>query len=438
MLSVAINRKRLGIGDGILVMVVIPKCNSSNRPRPARLGSMHPSESLLFNLMVCLTAALVCGYAAVRLRFSPIVGYLLAGILCGPFTAGFVVNPKMAEELADLGVVLLMFGVGLNFNPHELFAVRKVAVPGAVLQSLLTTLVVTVGSRLMGLSWSQGIIGGLSFSVASTAVLARMLGDHGQLTTSGGQVSIGWTVVEDIFTVVVLIALPMLAAPHSSGGAPALAKELGLAMGKVALLALLIGILGMRFVPRILGLLAGSREIFSLAVPVTALGIAWISAEFFGVSLALGSFLGGVVAGQARLGERMETTLGPLRDLFAALFFLSIGTLLDPRYVLAHPLGLLFGLAIVLLVKPLVALVLMRAMKQPLRTAVVVAAGLGQVGEFSFILIRQANALNLLPEESGHLLVSAAIVSITLNTFLFANLAGIERALRKIPWLRFA
>ncbi len=400
---------------------------------------MHPSDSLLLNLVVSLAAALACGYAAVRMRFSPIVGYLVAGILCGPFTAGFVVHPAMAEELADIGVVLLMFGVGLSFNLHELFAVRKVAIPGAIIQSLVTTATVVGASHLMGLTWLQGVIVGLAFSVASTAVLARMVTDYGQLKTPGGQLAVGWTVVEDIFTVIVLIVLPMLAASRGEpSGGLALAKELGLAMGKVSLLVLIIGVLGMRLVPRLLSALSGTHEMFNLAVPVIALGIAWLSAEFFGVSLALGSFLAGVVAGQSNLGERIETALQPLRDLFAALFFLSIGTLLDPHYVIAHPLGFLFALGVVLLLKPVVTLVLMLVLKQPLHTALVVMIGLGQVGEFSFILIRQASSLALLPEESAHQLVSAAIVSITLNTLLFANLGWIEAQFRKIPWFRNA
>lgn len=395
---------------------------------------MNHSESLLFNLAICLTVALICGWLAARFRFSPIVGYLVAGVICGPFTAGFVVNHGMAEELADIGVVLLMFGVGLNFNLHELFAVRRVAIPGAVVQSLVTTVVVTAASRLMGLGWLQGIIVGLAFSVASTAVLARMLTDHRQLATPGGHLAMGWLVVEDIFTVIVLVLLPMLATPLDEGGGGfALAKELLLAVGKVGLLIALVAILGARFVPWLLGRLAGSSEMFNLAVPVIALGIAWASAEFFNVSLALGSFLAGVVAGQSKLRERIEATLAPLRDPFAALFFLSIGTLLDPNYVIAHPLGLLFALAVILLVKPLVALVLMRALRQPLAATLVVTIGLAQIGEFSFILIHQANLLNLLPPDSGHLLVAAAIISITLNPFLFEGLPSIERKLRKLP-----
>jgi CPA2 family monovalent cation:H+ antiporter-2 len=245
----------------------------------------------------------------------------------------------------------------------------------------------------------------------------------------------GWTVVEDVFTVIVLVVLPMLAAPQGGGGGSALAKELGLALGKVTLLILLIAILGVRLVPRLLGALAGSREMFNLAVPVIALGIAWISAEFFNVSLALGSFLAGVVAGQSKMVERIEITLGPLRDLFAALFFLSIGTLLDPHYIITHPLGLLFAVGVIILIKPAIVLVLMRVLRQPAGTALVVALGLAQIGEFSFILIHQANLLKLVPDDSGHLLVAAAIISITLNPFLFGHRLRIEGWLSKLPWL---
>lgn len=398
---------------------------------------MHNPESLLFNLTACLAAALFFGWLAGKLRLSPIVAYLVAGVICGPFTGGFVVNPHMAEELADLGVVLLMFGVGLKFNFPELIGVRGLALPGAIFQSGVTTFLVAVVSHMMGMGWTQGALVGLAFSVASTVVLGRMLTDHNHLSAPGGHIAMGWTVVEDIFTVVVLLLLPMLAGTQGDNhGTAAVTKELGWALGKVALLMVLIGVVGMRLMPRMLGGLAGSREMFNLAVPVVALGIACASAEFFGVSLALGSFLAGLVAGQARPTDRVEATLAPLRDPFAALFFVAIGTLLDPRYVIGHPVELLFALAVILLVKPFLVLLLMRVLRQPLHTALVVALGLGQIGEFSFILIRQASTLNLLPAGSAHRFVAAAIISIALNPFLFAWLPQIERFLSKLPWLK--
>jgi CPA2 family monovalent cation:H+ antiporter-2 len=394
---------------------------------------MH-HESLLLNLAVCLAAALLCGWMANRLRFSPIVGYLVAGIICGPFTPGFVAEPEIAEQLADIGVVLLMFGVGLHFKFHELLAVRQVALPGALIQSLVTTAVVMGASHLAGLTWWQGLVVGLAFSVASTAVLARMLTDHHQLSTPAGQLAMGWLVVEDIFTVIVLIVLPMLAVqPDAGGGWAVVAKEVGTGLGKFALLVLLVVVLGIRLVPWLLGKAADSAEIFNLTVPVVALGTAWMAARFFGVSLALGSFLAGVVAGQSALVERVERTIQPLRDPFAALFFLSIGTLVDPHYVIAHPVRLLFALAVIVLVKPLTAFALVRLFRRPLHTALVVAIGLGQVGEFSFILIRQGHELKILPEDAGHQLVAAAMISIMLNPFLFRNLPRIERYLRKLP-----
>jgi monovalent cation:H+ antiporter-2, CPA2 family len=399
---------------------------------------MH-HESLLLNLAVCLAAALLCGWIAARFRFSPIVGYLVAGIICGPFTPGFVAEPDIAEELADIGVVLLMFGVGLHFKFQELLAVRQVALPGALVQSLVTTAVVMGASHLAGLTWWQGLVVGLAFSVASTAVLARMLTDHHQLSTPAGQLAMGWLVVEDIFTVVVLIVLPLLAGPQDAGGGwQTVATEVGIGLGKFALLVVLVAVLGIRLVPWLLDKAAHSSEIFNLTVPVVALGTAWAAAQFFGVSLALGSFLAGIVAGQSRQFERVERTVQPLRDPFAALFFLSIGTLVDPHYVITHPVRLLFAVVVILLIKPLAAFALVRLFHRPLHTALVVAIGLAQVGEFSFILIRQGHELKILPDDAGHQLVAAAMISIMLNPLLFRNLHHIERYLRKLPQWRNA
>jgi CPA2 family monovalent cation:H+ antiporter-2 len=394
-------------------------------------------EGLLLNLAVCLGVALFCGYLATRIRFSPIVGYLFAGIICGPFTPGFVAKAEIAEQMADIGVVFLMFGTGLHFNFRELFAVRNVAVPGALMQSLVATAVVTGASHLAGLTWEQAVVVGLAFSVASTAVLARMLADHNELSTSAGRLAIGWLVVEDVFTVIVLIGLPILAARQGlAGDWPSLARSLGTALGKLVLLMALVGILGLRLVPWLLGRMAGSREMFNLAVPAVALGIAWAGSEFFGVSLALGSFLAGVVAGQSQLVERVKETVLPLRDLFTALFFLSIGTLVNPHYVAAHPFQLLFALAVILLIKPFTALVLALLFRQSLHTALVVAVGLAQVGEFSFILIREANELKVLPADAGHQLVAAAMISIMLNPFLFRYLPRLEQRLGRLRWLK--
>jgi CPA2 family monovalent cation:H+ antiporter-2 len=399
---------------------------------------MH-HESLLLNLAVCLAAALLFGWGAARLRFSPIVGYLVAGIVCGPFTPGWVANPAIAEQLADIGVVLLMFGVGLHFNFHELLAVRKVAVPGAAVQSLVATGVVMGVGHLAGMTWLQSLVVGLAFSVASTAVLARMLADHHRLSSPEGQLAMGWLVVEDIFTVIVLILLPMLAQRQGdAAGWSAMAKGLGAALGKFVLLVALVVVLGTRLVPWLLDRAAPSAEIFNITVPVVALGTSWIAAEFFGVSLALGSFLAGVVAGQSPQQERVEATIRPLRDSFAALFFLSIGTLVDPHYVIAHADRLVFALFVIMLVKPITAFVLVRLFHRPLHVALVVAIGLGQVGEFSFILIRLGHELKLLPVEVGNQLVAAAMISIMLNPFLFRKLPDIEKQLRRLPQWRNA
>jgi monovalent cation:H+ antiporter-2, CPA2 family len=394
---------------------------------------MH-EESLLLNLAVCLAAALACGWLAEHFHFSPIVGYLVAGIICGPFTPGWVASAKIAEQLADIGVVLLMFGVGLHFNFKELFAVRRVAVPGAVVQSAVATIIVMGVGRLFGMAWMQAVVLGLAFSVASTAVLARMLDDHRLLSSPPGQLAMGWLVVEDVFTVVVLILLPMLSVHHDTDtGRSEVLRELGAGLGKFAVLVGLVFVFGTRLVPWLLGKAAKSSELFNLTVPVIALGTAWAASQFFGVSLALGSFLGGVVAGQSALHDRVEATILPLRDPFAALFFLAIGTLVDPNYVIHHPVSLALALAVILIIKPVTALVLVRLFRCPLRTALVVAIGLAQVGEFSFILIQLGKELGLLAPEIGHLLVAAAMVSIMLNPFLFRHLPAIERQLRKLP-----
>ncbi len=397
---------------------------------------MH-HEGLLFNLAVCLGFALLCGYLANRIRFSPIVGYLFAGIICGPFTPGFVAAPEIAGQMADIGVVLLMFGTGLHFNFRELFAVRKVAVPGALMQSLVATGVVAGAAHLVGLTWGQAVVAGLAFSVASTAVLARMLTDYNELSTPAGRLAIGWLVVEDVFTVVVLVVLPILAARQEPAGDwPSLVREMGMALGKLVLLMALVGILGMRLVPWLLDKMADSREMFNLAVPAVALVIAWAGSEFFGVSLALGSFLAGVVAGQSQLVERVKETVMPLRDLFAALFFLSIGMLVNPHFVVTHPVRLLFALVVILVIKPLTALILALMFRKSLHAALVVAIGLAQVGEFSFILIREARELKILPADSGHQLVAAAMISIMLNPFLFRWLPRIELRLGRLRGLK--
>jgi len=396
-------------------------------------------ENLLLNLAVCLAAALACGWLASRCRLSPIIGYLVGGMLCGPFTPGWVANPAIAEQLADIGVVLLMFGVGLHFNFRQLLAVRRVAVPGATVQCLVATGVVMGAGRLVGLGWSQALVVGLAFSVASTAVLARMLADHHRLSTPDGQLAMGWLVVEDVFTVIVLVLLPMLLVqPGPDSTFSNLAAQLGAALGKFAVLVGLVFVLGTRLVPWLLSGAARSAEIFHLAVPVVALGMAWVASEFFGVSLALGSFLGGVVAGQSPLRDRVEAAVLPLRDPFAALFFLSIGTLVDLEYVISYPGRLLFALFVILILKPITALVLVRLFHRPLHTALVVAIGLAQVGEFSFILIRSGNQLKLLDADVGHQFLAAAMISIMLNPFLFRLLPLIERQLRRLPGWRNA
>jgi CPA2 family monovalent cation:H+ antiporter-2 len=330
-----------------------------------------------------------------------------------------------------------MFEVGLHFKFQDLLAVRRVAVPGALIQSLVATTVVTMACHWTGLTWRQSFVMGFAFSVASTAVLARMLSDHHQLSTPDGKLAMGWLLVEDLFTVIVLVVLPMLTVKHGgTSGQASVMEQLGMALGKFAVLVGLVVVVGKRVAPWLLNALATTREMYHLAVLVVPLAMAWMAVEFFDVSLPFGSFLGGVVAGQSRDLKRVEETIQPIRDPFAALFFLSLGTLIDPEYVLSHPVRLLLSLFVILLIKPVTALALVCWMRQPLRTGLLVAIGLAQVGEFSFILIRLGHELELLPKEAGHQLVAAAMISIMLNPFLFKNLSRIECCVRKVPWLK--
>ena len=291
---------------------------------------------LIVTLTGCLAAALVCGYITLRLGLSPIVGYLLAGVVVGPTTPGFVADRHLAEQFAEVGVILLMFGVGLQFHVEELLAVRKVALPGALGQSLVATGLGTLLGVACGWGWSAGIVFGLAISVASTVVLMRVLEDHGDLHTPTGHLAVGWLVVEDLFTVLVLVLLPALFGRGGAGAGQA-AVSVGLAVVKVGAMVLLTFLLGERLFPRILDRVARtrSRELFVLTVLVLALGVAVGSAKLFGVSMALGAFLAGMVVGRSEFSLRAATEALPMRDAFAVLFFVSVGILFNPRSLLS-------------------------------------------------------------------------------------------------------
>ena len=392
---------------------------------------MPHNLDLIVTLTGGLTAALMFGLFTQALRLSPIVGYLLAGVVIGPFTPGFVAHAGLAEQLAELGVILLMFGVGLHFHLSELLAVKGIAIPGAIVQITIATALGIGLTHWAGMSMTAGLVFGLAISVASTVVLLRMLADSNRLQTHAGHVAVGWLVVEDIFTVFVLVLLPVLVTQGKQQSGTDIALALGVATVKVGALVAFTGIVGKRVIPKLLEHVARtrSRELFTLTVLVLALGIAVGSAKLFGVSMALGAFLAGMVVAQSDFSARAASEALPMRDAFAVLFFVSMGMLFDPAQLMSN-IGLTLGtVAIVLLAKPLAALAVVLLLKRPLRVALVVAVALAQIGEFSFMLATVGRQLGVLPTAATQVLVISAIVSITVNPFLFR---GIEPLL---DWL---
>ena len=389
---------------------------------------MHAYD-LILTLTGGLVGALICGYVTQRLKLSPIVGYLIAGVLIGPHTPGFVANQAIAEQLAEVGVILLMFGVGLQFHVEELLAVRRVAVPGAVVQSAAATALGVAIGAANGWSLASGLIFGVALSVASTVVLVRMLSDNGQLHTRTGHIAVGWLVVEDLFTVLVLVLMPALL---GSGRSQAPVAALALALLKIGLLVAVAIWLGGRVIPWVLTHVARtqSRELFTLAVLATALGIAVASAKLFGVSMALGAFLAGLIVGRSDFSLRAAADALPMRDAFAVLFFVSVGMLMNPVGMLARPDLMAGTLAVVMIGKPAAAFVIVRLFRQPTRVSLAVAAALGQIGEFSFIVATLAFQLGVMTETARDAIVGAAILSITANPFVFRTIPAIEQWLR--------
>ncbi len=387
---------------------------------------MHNLD-LILTLTGGLAAALALGYVTHRIGLSPIVGYLLAGVAIGPHTPGFVADRELAEQLAEIGVILLMFGVGLQFHLKELLAVRRVALPGAVVQSLVATALGAVIARAFGWSWTAGIVFGLAISVASTVVLMRVLADNRDLHTPTGHIAVGWLVIEDLFTVLVLVLLPALFGTRQAGiGGVSLA--LGLAALKMAVLVGFTFLAGGRLIPWLLDRVAAtrSRELFTLTVLVLALGIAVGAAKLFGVSMALGAFLAGMVVGRSDFSLRAASEALPMRDAFAVLFFVSVGMLINPRLVLEAPGVVAATLGIIMLGKPLAALGIVLLIGYPLKVALAVAVALAQIGEFSFIVATLGKELGILTEAATNTIVAAAIVSITLNPLFYRLVDHIE------------
>jgi CPA2 family monovalent cation:H+ antiporter-2 len=394
---------------------------------------------LILTLTGGFTAALALGIATQRLGLSPIVGYLVAGILVGPFTPGFVANDSIATQAAEIGVILLMFGVGLHFHLKDLMAVRKVAIPGAVAQIAVATLLGALVTQVFGWTWTAGIVFGMAISVASTVVLTRVLADNHELHTPSGHIAVGWLIVEDLFTILVLVLLPAIYGTTAGQGG-ALWTTLGIAVAKLGALVAFTLVAGQRVIPWLLGLVARmrSRELFTLAVLVLALGIAVGSAKFFGASMALGAFLAGMVVGQSEFSARAAADALPMRDAFAVLFFVSVGMLFDPA-VLGDGWGLMLAtLAVVVVGKPLAAVAVVLLFGRPLRSALSIAVALAQIGEFSFILAGIGLSLGILPPEATNALVVASVVSITLNPLLFKAVDPIARWLVARGWARTA
>jgi CPA2 family monovalent cation:H+ antiporter-2 len=382
--------------------------------------------------------ALAFGYLAVRVRLPALVGYLVAGVIMGPATPGFVADVGIAQQLSEIGVMLLMFGVGLHFSLDDLLAVRRIAVPGALARILVITAIGIVLARIWGWSTGAGAVLGLALSVASTVVLLKEFESRGVLQTLDGRIALGWLIVEDLVMVLVLVLMPAVAAPLAAGeelSAGSLLLSLLSTVLRVGVFVAVMLVGGRRLFPWLLWQVAktGSRELFILCVIAAALGIAYASALLFGVSFALGAFFAGTLLGESALSHRAAEESLPLRDAFSVLFFVSVGMLFDPAVLVDEPLKVLAVVAVIVLVRAVLTFGIVLAFRYPMPTALTIAAGLAQIGEFSFILAGMGVALGLLPEEGRDLVLAGAIVSIALNHLLFAALDPVQRLIRRHP-----
>jgi CPA2 family monovalent cation:H+ antiporter-2 len=392
---------------------------------------MHGADLILM-LAAALAAALALGYATQRLGLSPIVGYLIAGVLVGPNTPGFTADIRLAERLAEVGVILIMFGVGLQFHLEELLAVRRIALPGAPIAMAAATFFGAAVARMFDWPWVTAIVFGLTLSVASTVVLVRVLSDAHKLHTPTGHIALGWLVMEDLLTVITLVLLPTFAAGALTPGA--VAMDLGIALVKVAALVIFAAIVGRRLIPVLLDRVAAtrSRELFTLAILVLALGIAVGAAMLFGVSMALGAFVAGMVVNRSDYSLRAASDALPMRDAFAVLFFVSVGMLLDPAALIEEPWLVAASLAVVVIGKPLVVAVLLAVLGYPLRTVLTVPSALAQIGEFSFILAAVGRMLGVLPPVATDVLVAVSIASIMINPLASRLIAPTERLILRL------
>ncbi|WP_428426432.1 cation:proton antiporter [Pararhizobium sp.] len=400
---------------------------------------MHQDMALVATVAISFVLAAGCGYFADRLRLPPLVGYLVAGILMGPFTPGFTADTALATQLAEIGVILLMFGVGLHFSAADLVAVRGVAIPGAIGQIILATLLGIGLCTLWGWNLGAGLVFGLSISVASTVVLLKALEERNLVNSPNGRVAIGWLIVEDLAMVLVLVLLPIVAEVLGAQGTVAhgaaaastpVALTIVLTLVKLGAFAVLAIVLGPRIVPWLLTLVArtGSRELFTLTVLAIALGIAFGSATLFGVSFALGAFFAGVVMSESHLSHRAAEDSLPLQNAFSVLFFVSVGMLFNPKILIEQPLAVLAILALITLGKSLIAAGFVLMLRYPMSMALTVAASLAQIGEFSFIVAGLGVSLGLMSQEGYDLILAGAILSITLNPLMFWAAAKLKTA----------
>ncbi len=386
-----------------------------------------PHNTDLINIVaVGLGLAFVLGMVANRLRLSPLVGYLVAGIFVGPFTPGFVADQELANQLAEIGVMLLMFGVGLHFSLKDLMAVKSIAIPGAVAQLSVATLLGWALAWAMGWSTVHGIVFGFSLATASTVVLLRAMEQRRLLDTTRGRIAVGWLIVEDLACVLALVLMPVLAeVVNNTGGEEVgvfgVLASIGWTMIKVALFVVVMLVVGRRVVPWSLERVArtGSRELFTLSVLAIALGVAFGSAALFGVSFALGAFFAGMLLNESELSHKAANDSLPLRDAFAVLFFVSVGMLFNPAILVEHPLQVLATVFIIIIGKSLAAFLIVRAFGHPKSTALTISASLAQIGEFAFIIAGLGVALNILPVQGQNLVLAGALISIMLNPMIF-------------------
>ncbi|WP_398311399.1 cation:proton antiporter [Zoogloea sp.] len=408
-------------------------------------SDMPHNVSLIALIAAGFGLAMILGLIASRLRMPPLVGYLLAGVAIGPGTPGFVGDLALASQLAEIGVMLLMFGVGLHFSLGDLLAVRKIAVPGAIVQIAAATVLGAATALWWGWPAGEAVVFGLALSVASTVVLLRALEAKGLLDSTNGRIAVGWLVVEDLAMVMVLVLLPALApllgGNEATPGADykALALTIGLTLAKVSAFIALMLVVGRRAFPRLLWLVArtGSRELFTLCVITAAVGVAYASAVLFDVSFALGAFFAGMMMRESEFSHRAAEDSLPLRDAFSVLFFVSVGMLFDPRVLMDEPLRVLVVVAIILVGKTVAAVGLVLAFRYPLNTALTVGASLAQIGEFSFILAGLGLSLGLLSLEGQNLILAGALISIALNALLFAAIGPAQSWARaRSAWAR--